>query len=139
MSRWAITPSGRPRRATGLASERFPRWVYHWHSEGFRLPSGATSLARGEDFECQAFRYGPGAVGLQFHPEVTYAMICRWTVTGACRLDAPNATPPHRHREAWFDHDAAVGRWTRAFLADWARGAPEEQDSPAILSACAVS
>ena len=104
-----------------IATEPFPRWVYHWHREGFGLPPGALSLATGLDFECQAFRFGSSAVGLQFHPEVTYAMICRWTVQGAGRLSSPNANPAHRHREAWFQHDAVVGRWTRSFLSDWAQ------------------
>ncbi len=104
-------------------------WVYHWHSEGFGLPQGAELLATGVDFQCQAFRYGCNAVGLQFHPEVTYAMICRWTVRGASRLCSPNANPAHRHREAWFQHDAAVGRWTRSFLTGWVR--PIAPASPA--------
>ena len=121
-----------------LLTEPFPRWVYHWHSEGFRLPAGAVSLARGEDFECQAFRHGPRAFGLQFHPEVTYAMICRWTVRGACRLVAPNAFPPHRHREAWFIHDAAVERWTRSFLATWARDAKQESAPAPMVLPCEV-
>lgn len=105
--------------ADRLAGVSFPRWVYHWHREGFGVPPGATSLARGEDFECQAFMYGRSAIGLQFHPEVTYAMLCRWGVHGACRLEAPNAMPAHQHRDAWFVHDAAVARWTDAFLGTW--------------------
>jgi GMP synthase (glutamine-hydrolysing) len=55
----------------------FPEHVYHWHREGFELPSGAELLAAGEDFEIQAMRYGSSAFGLQFHPEVTYAMMGR--------------------------------------------------------------
>ena len=107
--------------AERMPGEPFPRWVYHWHREGFCLPRGATGLARGLDFECQAFRYG-SAFGLQFHPEVTYAMICRWTVHGAERMGAPNAVPAHRQREDWFVHDGAVARWSRSFLAQWAAG-----------------
>ena len=61
----------------------FPEQVYQWHREGFDLPCGATLLAEGQEFEVQAFRY-ENAFGFQFHPEVTYAMICRWTVR-ACR------------------------------------------------------
>ena len=36
----------------------FPAKVYQWHREGFDLPTGATLLAEGDDFEAQAFRYG---------------------------------------------------------------------------------
>ena len=105
----------------GLAmlAEPFPRWVYHWHREGFSLPTGAEALARGTDFECQAFRYGENTFGLQFHPEVTYAMMSRWIVHGAARAAAKNARPVHSHREAWFQHDGAVARWSSAFLAAW--------------------
>ncbi len=105
----------------GLAmlAEPFPRWVYHWHQEGFSLPAGAEALAHGTDFECQAFRYGEHAFGLQFHPEVTYAMMSRWIVHGAARAAAKNAKPLHSHREAWFQHDGAVARWSTAFLAAW--------------------
>ncbi len=63
-----------------LCAAPFPTHVYQWHREGFDLPRGATLLAAGSDFEAQAFRYGPAAYGLQFHPEVTYAMMCRWTL-----------------------------------------------------------
>ncbi len=107
--------------ADRLAGVAFPKWVYHWHREGFGLPPGAVSLARGEDFECQAFSHGDSAFGLQFHPEVTYAMLCRWGVHGACRLEAPSARPAYLHRDAWFEHDAGVARWTDAFLRLWAR------------------
>jgi len=58
---------------------RWPRAVYHWHREGFDLPKGAELLAEGEAFLHQAFRIGQKTLALQFHPEVTYAMICRWT------------------------------------------------------------
>ena len=64
-----------------LCAEPFPRWVYQWHSDGFDLPDGAELLATGgHDFPNQAYRYGKAAVGLQFHPEVTYHMMCRWTI-----------------------------------------------------------
>ena len=48
---------------------RWPRRVYQWHTEGFALPSGAETLAHGQTFENQAFRYGQNAYGVQFHPE----------------------------------------------------------------------
>src|SRR6478735_9085627 len=49
-------------------------YVYHWHREGFELPTGCALLAEGDDFPVQAVRYGD-AYGLQFHPDVTYAML----------------------------------------------------------------
>jgi GMP synthase (glutamine-hydrolysing) len=96
----------------------FPEQVYQWHCEGFDLPCGAALLAEGCEFEAQAFRYG-AAYGLQFHPEVTYAMICGWTVRGEHRLSEDGAHPQHLHRQGWYLHDAAVALWLAAFLRTW--------------------
>ncbi|WP_026607846.1 glutamine amidotransferase [Methylocapsa acidiphila] len=101
---------------------RFPDRVYQWHREGFDLPKGATLLAKGQDFEAQAFRFGRTAYGFQFHPEVTFGMMCLWTMRGASRLAAPGARPRHRHLEGWLRHDAAVARWSDAFLRAWLDG-----------------
>ncbi|SFK39403.1 glutamine amidotransferase [Methylocapsa palsarum] len=98
---------------------RFPDRVYQWHREGFELPKGATLLASGKDFEAQAFRYGPAAYGLQFHPEVTLAMMCRWSMTCQDRMVSPGAHPRHRHLEGWLRHDRAIARWSNAFLGAW--------------------
>ncbi len=38
--------------------------------------------------------------------EVTYAMMCRWTVRGTDRMGLPGAHPRHLHLEGWFQHDA---------------------------------
>ena len=96
----------------------FPEHVYQWHQEGFDLPRGATLLAKGEVFPNQAFSYGR-AVGLQFHPEVTYATICRWTTRGAERTLAPGAQPRRAHVDGWYRHDAAIARWIDSFLHCW--------------------
>ena len=45
--------------------------VLQWHERGFALPAGATHLARGSDWENQAYSVGDGMIGLQFHPEWT--------------------------------------------------------------------
>jgi GMP synthase (glutamine-hydrolysing) len=110
--------------ADRLCGARFPRHVYHWHQDGFDLPEGAEALACGAgDFPQQAFRYGRNAVALQFHPEVTYQMICRWTIRGAEKLNRPGARAPHAHFEGWFQHDRAVASWLVPFLKRWADGA----------------
>jgi GMP synthase (glutamine-hydrolysing) len=109
-----------------LCDRRFPTRVYQWHREGFDLPNGALLLAKGHDFEAQAFRFGPAAIGFQFHPEVTLPMICRWSARSRERLDYPGARPLHRHLEGWLRHDRAVARWSAAFLQNWV-----EQGEPA--------
>ena len=116
---YPITPSP---AAEAMFGGQFPRRVYQWHREGFDMPAGSTLLATGADFECQAFCQDR-AFALQFHPEVTYAMMCRWTVMAAHRMNLPNARATRgQHLEGWFEHDGAVARWTEAFLTSWISG-----------------
>src|ERR1700712_4531433 len=67
-----------PIRPTPLARsicDPWPDHVYQWHREGFELPGGAELIAEGDTFPVQAFRYGDAAYALQFHPDVTHAII----------------------------------------------------------------
>jgi GMP synthase-like glutamine amidotransferase len=52
--------------------------VFHWHGETFDLPPGAVLLAGSEACRHQAYRVGAAVYGLQFHLEVTPAMIADW-------------------------------------------------------------
>jgi GMP synthase (glutamine-hydrolysing) len=52
--------------------------MFQWHGETFELPRGAQHLARSARYRHQAFRFGEGAYGLQFHPEITLSMIEEW-------------------------------------------------------------
>lgn len=110
-----------PLRPTELGSSMlaWPSHVYHWHSEGFDLPAGADLLATGATFPNQAFRYGDSAYGLQFHPEVTREMMCRWTTKGAHHLTRRGAQPGDAHLEGWGRYDSAVCRWLDGFLDTW--------------------
>jgi GMP synthase (glutamine-hydrolysing) len=106
-----------------LCACAFPDKVYQWHREGFDLPRDAVLLASGFEFETQAFQFGAAAYGLQFHPEVTYAMMCRWTLaTQTCLESQPGADPRHKHLEGWFRHDRAIAQWLAAFLTAWGAG-----------------
>jgi len=98
---------------------KWPRAVYHWHREGFDLPKGAELLAEGEAFLHQAFRIGQKTLALQFHPEVTYAMICRWTTRSFEKMNHKGARAPHEHRDGWFEHDHDVEQWLNAVLDGW--------------------
>lgn len=100
----------------GAALMPWPSHVYHWHSEGFDLPAGAELLATGEAFPNQAYRYGPSAYGLQFHPEVTREMMCAWTERGAHHLTRPGAQPGPSHLDGWLRYDSAVCCWLDRFL-----------------------
>ena len=99
--------------------KNWPDMVYQWHREGFDLPSGATLLAKGDVFPNQAFKYGKSAYALQFHTELTLAMMMRWTVKGAHRMDAPGAQQRRDHVAGRLIHDAAVKQWLDNFLDIW--------------------
>ncbi len=105
----------------GAALMRWPDAVYQWHSEGFGLPSGARRLATNASFENQAMQYGANAFGVQFHPEMTLAMIHRWTTSAAHRLVAPGAQSRRDHIIAHHIHGARPARMARPVLAVMAR------------------
>jgi GMP synthase (glutamine-hydrolysing) len=108
----------RPTAAGHALCADWPGRVYHWHGEGFQLPHGAELLAEGDDFPVQAFQSGH-AFGLQFHPDVTYAMMHRWTTRGCVRMDSPGAQPRHLHFEGRAMHDVAERAWLNDFIARW--------------------
>jgi hypothetical protein len=107
-------------RARGT-SDFVPRsWAPPLSRISLITPPSRGDLARqGQDFEAQAFRYRRQPYGFQFHPEVTFAMLCRWMLLTRERMGEPGARPRHRHIEGWFRHDGAVARWSGAFLRRW--------------------
>ncbi len=110
-----------PIRPTAAGLELVSPWpdhVYQWHREGFELPADAELLAEGDAFSVQAFRYGTG-FALQFHPEVTHAMMCRWTVRGHARLELPNAKSRAQHFADRPVYDLASRNWLAAFIDRW--------------------
>jgi GMP synthase (glutamine-hydrolysing) len=108
-----VTPTAR-----GML-ETWPSVVYQWHREGFDLPAGAELLAEGDLFKVQAFRYGPAAYGIQFHAEVTHAMMYRWTTRGHERLALPGAKPRAAHFVDRPVYDLAIRTWLFDFLDCW--------------------
>jgi GMP synthase (glutamine-hydrolysing) len=109
----------RPTAAGRAVVEAWPECVYQWHREGFELPTGADLLAEGDLFEVQAFRYGPAAYALQFHPDVTHAMMHKWTTRGHERLARPGARPRASHFEDRAVYDYIARAWLGAFLDRW--------------------
>jgi len=112
-----------PIEATKLGQMKFGDWpscVYQWHREGFDVPHGGKLLATGPGaFPNQAFSYGETAIGLQFHPEVTLAMVHRWTVLAAKRFSLPGVRPRHSHFSDRLVHDQAVEDWLNRLLDRW--------------------
>jgi GMP synthase (glutamine-hydrolysing) len=100
----------------------WPDVVYQWHREGFELPHGAKLLAEGDIFPVQAMRYGPAAYGVQFHAEVTHAMMCRWTARGHARMAMPGAKQRAAHFAERPVYDHAIRTWLATFLESWLAG-----------------
>ena len=111
-----FTPDAREDPLVGGLPAR--EMVFHWHGETFDLPDGTVLLASSDRCRNQAFRLGTAVYGLQFHPEVTPAMIADW-----CRQDEncgdvreletpvdPGAHAP-RLAEIW---DPVFERWCAA-------------------------
>ncbi len=98
----------------------WPRRAYQWHREGFELPTGATLLAENDSpFPNQAYRFGATAVGLQFHPEITYAMVSRWSGHNPARLTALGAQDRAGQIADHIQQGQTVRHWLDGFLRGW--------------------
>ena len=49
--------------------------VLHWHLDTFTVPLGAMRVGMSAGCATQGFVWGDGIIGLQFHPEMTVAMV----------------------------------------------------------------
>lgn len=98
---------------------QWPEKVYQWHREGFSLPRGATLLAKGNTYANQAIKVGNNAYGIQFHPELTYHMMNRWTTLASDRMSLPGAQGRRDHFRGRFIFDPPVFRWLQSFLDLW--------------------
>ena len=61
--------------------------VFQWHGDTFALPKGATRLASSPLCPEQGFRYRDNVYALQFHLEVTEAMVRAWMRTPVNRAE----------------------------------------------------
>jgi len=102
--------------AAGQQMMDWPSMVYQFHREGFDLPRWAELLATAETYPNQAFRYGENAWAIQFHAELTLAMMHRWAVRGAHRFGLPGAQQGAEHIGGRLVYDAALLNWLKQFL-----------------------
>ncbi len=65
--------------------------VYQWHEDTFAIPPGAVRLATSEKTANQAFRYGLNAYGIQYHVELTPAMLDTWLREPSLKEEIVNA------------------------------------------------
>lgn len=100
-----------------------PRRVFQWHREGFDLPRGAELLAGSNGaYPNQAIRYG-SAFAVQFHPEITFAQVNRWSGGNPMRLLMRGARPRREQMDHHLVHGPVVLDWLDRFLTRWAAGA----------------
>ena len=92
-----------------------PSMLFHWHSETFRLPAGAVSLAYSDKCRQQAFRFHDAVYGVQFHPEITPEMIVDWSAQPLNCGDAETLDAP------LDPHAADSGPLARQILEGWLR------------------
>lgn len=71
-----VLPTGRLDPVLGAAG--VTPSVYQWHEDTFQLPPGGELLARSENCERQAYRWGDRAYGFQFHPEADHQLVHEW-------------------------------------------------------------
>ena len=81
----AVEPVGEPEIGLVTLETRHPGLIeagpwFQWHGDRWRLPAGVHALARTAVAE-QAFVAGR-SLGLQFHPEITSAMLEGWLGNG---------------------------------------------------------
>lgn len=97
----------------------WPDRVHNFNREGFSLADGAKLLAEGDIFPNQAFSFGPSAFAIQFHIELTTAMVGRWTGRMGERTKAPGAQAITDHLTGRALHDWKTARFLEAFIDKW--------------------
>jgi GMP synthase (glutamine-hydrolysing) len=91
---------------------------YQWHYETFDTPPDAVHLAAGDRFESQAFRYNKHVYGVEFHPEMTYEMIDRWSGSerGRRKIEVHGAQSREAQLANYRRYAGATDRWLDEFL-----------------------
>jgi GMP synthase (glutamine-hydrolysing) len=105
--------------AAGRRLMEWPDRVHHFHREGFDLPADAILLAEGDVYPNQAFSFGDTAFGIQFHIELTMAMVGRWTRRVAEHGALPGAQPAPEHFIGRALHDWKTAAFLETFLDMW--------------------
>ena len=92
--------------------------AFHWHEDAFTLPPGATALASSTATPLQAFRAG-AAWGIQFHPEVTQAVLAALVASGPNDVREAGADPAQLI-EAAERELPRMDSWRLPLFARWA-------------------
>ena len=105
--------------------------VFQWHGDAFALPKGASRLASSPLCAEQAFRYGGRAYGLQFHLEVTEAMIRAWMQKNRAELATLNGRiDPMSIRRQSPQHITRLGELSRHVATTFANSCMMSRKDP---------
>ena len=92
---------------------------FQWHNEGFTLPYFCEVLAKGQNFENQAFKY-KNSYGLQFHPEVNFYLHLRWlyfvSLHSPYKLRVKGAQSIYKQIYYRIKHNKDLSNWLEYFL-----------------------
>ena len=116
------TPAGRDDPLFGALEDPLP--ALHFNEDVYEPPPGAVVLAEPEDppagagrpYGCAAFRAGPCAWGVQYHPDVDGAALERWLVDWSDEVPDPDA-----FRAATAESLHAQARRSEALFTTFAR------------------
>jgi GMP synthase (glutamine-hydrolysing) len=125
--------------AAGQAYFDGPTMFYQWHRERFEIPAGAVHLAHNDAFDAQAFRYDHHKYGIEFHPEMTLAMVERWSASekGSAMLTLPGAQSREAQLEGHRRYVSASDRWLGRFLDERLLRRGDRDQAPDETADCA--
>jgi GMP synthase (glutamine-hydrolysing) len=111
-----------PLHATADGAELFDglTHVFQSHYQAcLTVPEGGVLLASSEAFEVQAFRLGPSAFGVQFHPDARLDMIEGWWPDNEYLHHHPGIQPLAEQLADAARHEEAIQGWVERFLRQW--------------------
>lgn len=98
--------------------------VFQWHEDTFEIPKAGKLIVTSTSVPHQAFRYGEGVYGLQFHLEVTEEMIQEWVETYEEEFKDLHSTPLFSKAEIMTETEIKIETYKRRgmkFLKDFFR------------------
>ncbi|MDH4226453.1 MAG: gamma-glutamyl-gamma-aminobutyrate hydrolase family protein [Deltaproteobacteria bacterium] len=98
--------------------------VFQWHGDTFDCPEGAVNLAKSKLFENQMLKIGKNSYALQFHLEVTEAMIHEWLIESGNvkELKGLDYIDPKKIKRETHEYSLALARTGRAVFSRFLRG-----------------
>src|SRR5262249_41131531 len=97
-------------------------FMFHWHSDQFTLPKGATLLAGTAVCLHQIFTWGKGTLAFQCHPEVRARDLEKWFVGHAVELMTGRGGSVPLLRADTARYGATLEAQSKACFTEWLDG-----------------